>query len=293
MSYGVNYFLREVKQNMQRNPLMNLATISNILILSLCLGVFLIIIWNLNNITSTTVIQQLVIVARLEKNVTVEDMTRIRNEFKSLPSVTEVTYISKERALQELQEKMKKQVDLSDLKHNPLPNYFRIKVKNENQIGETALQIKKIAGIEEVKYGEGLTEKILALNKVIKIVGFFIIILLIIVNVLVVSNTIRLTVFARSKEIRIMQLVGAANWFIRWPFIIEGMLQGVIGSTLSIIIIALVYPELASQFHQQLPFMQLVNSSIIITKLSIQLTITGIVVGIIGSLISVNKFLHL
>lgn len=293
MSYGMNYFFREVKLNMQRNPLMNLACISNIFILSMCLGIFLIIIWNMNNVLTTTFTEQLVIIARLEKNINSSDISRIRNDFKNIPNISELNFTSKDRALAELQEKFGQQVDLTNLRNNPLPNYFKIKVTNENKISETASLVKNIKGIEQVKYGEGFTEKLLKIDKAIKITGFLIIFLLLVVNILVVSNTIRLTVFARSREIRIMQLVGAANWFIRWPFIIEGILQGVIGSLISVVIIALTYPELAAQFHQQLPFVPLIYSSIIITKLSIQLIIVGIIVGAIGSFISVNKFLHL
>lgn len=293
MSYGVNYFLREVRLNMQRNPLMNIACISNIIILSMCLGIFLILIWNMNNMLSTTFMQQIVIIARLEKNINSRDITRIRNEFKNIPNINESAFINKDRALMELQEKFGKQVDLTNLKNNPLPNYFKIKVANENQIALTAGLVKKIKGVEEVKYGEGFTEKLLKIDKAIKIAGFLIIFLLLIVNIFVVSNTIRLTVFARSREIRIMQLVGAANWFIRWPFIIEGILQGIIGSLLSIVIIALTYPELAAQFHQQLPFIPLIYPAIVITKLSVLLVIVGATVGAVGSFISVNKFLHL
>lgn len=293
MSYGMNYFFREVKLNMQRNPLMNLACISNILILSMCLGIFLIIIWNMNNILSTTFTEQLVIVARLESNVTSGDISRIRTDFKNIPNIGEVNFVSKEKALGELQEKFGEQVDLTNLKTNPLPNYFKIKVTDENKITETALLLKNIKGVEQVKYGEGFTEKLLKIDKAIKIAGFLIIFLLLVVNILVVSNTIRLTVFARSREIRIMQLVGAANWFIRWPFIIEGILQGLMGSLVSIIIIALTYPEIAAQFHQQLPFIPLIHPSIIITKLTLLLAVVGTVVGAIGSFISVNKFLHL
>lgn len=293
MSYGVNYFFREVKLNMQRNPLMNLACISNILILLICLGVFLIINWNMNNILSTTLIQQLVIVARLEKNITSADISRIRTTFKDIPYISEVTFVNKDQALADLQGKLGRQIDLTGLKRNPLPDYFKIKVNDENKIREVSYLIKRIPSVKEVKYGEGFTEKIVKLDRAIKISGFLIIILLMIVNVLVVSNTIRLTVFARSREIRIMQLVGAANWFIRWPFIIEGVLQGVIGALFAIVIIALTYPELARQFHQQLPFIPLIHSSIIVTKLFVELMIVGVVVGIVGSLISINKFLHL
>jgi len=293
MSYGMNYFFREVKLNMQRNPLMNLACISNILILSMCLGIFLILIWNMNNILSATFTEQLVIVARLENRVTSGDISRIRTDFKNIPGISEINFVSKDKALSELQEKFGEQVDLTNLKTNPLPNYFKIKVADENKITETAVLLKNIKGVEQVKYGEGFTEKLLKIDKAIKIAGFLIIFLLLVVNILVVSNTIRLTVFARSREIRIMQLVGAANWFIRWPFIIEGILQGLMGSLISIIIIALTYPEIAAQFHQQLPFIPLIHPSIIITKLTLLLAIVGTAVGAIGSFISVNKFLHL
>lgn len=292
MHFNPVYFIREVRINTQRNPLMNIASISTVLILAVILGIFLLIVWNLNNV-SQTLVTQLQITARLQKKLNPTQINSIKKQVSQIPNVDKVNFISKNLALKRLETRLKTQINLTHLKTNPLPDYFEIKVTDPQKIKITADEISQIKGIEKVKYGEYVTEKILVLSKTIQWAGVFIIILLIIATILIISNTIRLTVFARSEEIKIMQLVGAANWFIRWPFIIEGVLQGFIGTIIAVIILSLVYPVLAHQVQVQLPFLPVLLNIKLLLRLALNLIIIGILIGGIGSFISVNKFLHL
>lgn len=292
MHFNPVYFIREVKINIQRNPLMNIASVSTVLILTFILGAFILCVWNLNNI-SQTLLSQLQITARLQEDLNSEQIISIEKQISKITNVNKVTFVSKDLALKKLEDRLKTQINLSNLKTNPLPDYFEVKVQDPQNIKFTAEQISRIKNIEKVKYGEYVTEKILILSKAIKWSGVLVMLLLIIAAILIISNTIRLTVFARSQEIKIMQLVGAASWFIRWPFIIEGMLQGFIGTIIAVIILSLVYPFIAAQIQTQLPFLPVLLSVELLLKLALNLTIIGVSIGGIGSFISVNKFLHL
>jgi cell division transport system permease protein len=209
-----------------------------------------------------------------------------------LPEVKSLEYISKEEALHRLQQKLKMDISLTDLPNNPLPNTFEIQLNNANKISRLAEAIKKMDYVEKVKYGEKIANKVLALNRAVHWVGSLVIIALLICTVFIISNTIRLTVYARRREIKIMQLVGAAFWFIRWPFIMEGMLQGVMGALPALLLVAGLYGLFVPQVQNNLPFIPLLSLTLIFNKMTTVALITGVAVGGIGSLISVNKYLQ-
>lgn len=288
---SLKYFLREVYINFKRNILMNLTAISTFLILSIILGFFFILIWNLNHLTED-IVGQLRIVARLERKMSFKDIERITAEVKKNQNVMEVKYVSEKKALEKIQNKLKGQIDLTNLKTNPLPSYMEIKLNDYALVEDCAKAIEKIKGIEAVKYGENIISKIIQLNQTIRIVGISIIILLILSTTFIVSNTIKLTIYARRKEIRIMQLVGAANWFIRWPFILEGILQGIIGGITAIILLYLLYPAFYHQMQIQVPFIPLLSLNLIIFKLTLYIIIIAVILGALGSFFSINKFLE-
>lgn len=271
---------------------MNLAAISTVLILSLIIGVFFIIVSNLNYF-SQSLTNELQIVVRLKKDISNKEIDYLKNKFLNNHKISGFKFISNEEALKILQKRLKNQINITSLKGNPLPDYFEIKLKNFKDMKETANTFKKLPGVGKVNYGEGVSEKIITLNWAVHLLGYFIIILLFTAALFVVSNTIRLTVWARRREIKIMQLVGAANWFIRWPFIIEGLLQGFIGSALAFILFNFSYPFFIKVIQNEIPFLPLINPSIILSKLAINLIFTGIIVGVLGSYFSINKFLHI
>jgi len=138
-----------------------------------------------------------------------------------------------------------------------------------------------------------VASKILTVNRAIHYVGLLILAALFLSTIFIVSNTIRLTVFARRKEIGVMQLVGAANWFIRWPFILEGVLQGLIGAVIAFFLLKISYFYYIPQVRGALPFLIVVDEKPLFGVIAFALIGTGIFVGAMGSVISINKFLRL
>jgi len=284
------FFVREVLFNMKRNLLMTAASMSTVMILSLILGFFIIFVMNLN-FWSANVVRTLQIVAYIEPGLSEQDVKILQNKIAVIPEVKGVKFISKEEALQKMRAKLGNRLELSDIGSNPLPDAFEVNLTDYEKIPNVADKIKENKSVTEVRYGEDITRKLLSLNKAVRIVGFIIVFSLIAATIFIVSNTIRITVYARRREISIMQLVGASNWFIRWPFVIEGILYGLIGSLLATAVLALAYVHFIPQINLALPFIIIVKPSVLITRMACMLIFTGVTVGLIGSWISVNKYL--
>lgn len=284
------YFMREVLFNMKRNVIMTAASMSTVMILSLILGFFVVAVMNLN-FWSSNILKNLQIVVYLQDHLADEDIQVLKNRIAVMPQVKSVKFVSADDALQVLRLKLGTQLELDDIGENPLPNSMEINLRDPEAIPQTAQSLKQYEGVDEVRYGENITRKLLSLNRAVRIAGFIIIVALMFATILIVSNTIRLTVYARRREISIMQLVGAANWFIRWPFILEGIAYGLTGSIAAVIVIAFAYIKFIPQIHQTMPFLMMVKPAFLIVRLSQVLIFTGVFVGMAGSWISVNKYL--
>ena len=154
-----------------------------------------------------------------------------------------------------------------------------------------AHKLAQLPHVATVDYGREEAQKLLRLNQIIHWVGLVILAMLLASTLLIISNTIRLTVFARRKEIDIMQLVGAADWFIRWPFILEGVSQGMIGAALAATLIDVSYRIVVPQIYKSITFLPILQPNEILPQLNIGLIALGCLVGALGSLISVNRYL--
>ena len=178
-------------------------------------------------------------------------------------------------------------------KDNPLKDTFQVKVKNAEKIGVTADKIKKIKKVSVVRYGEGMVEKMISSFETIKKITYIAVIALILVTIFLIINTIKLTIFSRKREISIMRLVGASNFTIKTPFIIEGMILGMIGSLLPIGLIIFGYPALYDKLGGYVfsPLVKLIGSASFVYNTSLIVLVIGIIVGMIGSASAVRKYL--
>jgi cell division transport system permease protein len=143
-----------------------------------------------------------------------------------------------------------------------------------------------------VRYGQGVVDKLLELTYWIRLVGLAIVALLGLCSIFLIATTIRLTLFARRREIGIMKMVGATDWYVRWPFLLEGVILGATGALLAIALLYLSYRTLASKIMETLPFLPLMNSTLVLLQLFGGLLATGAVLGMVGSLISVHRYLQ-
>jgi len=291
MIHNISYFIREVYINLRRNVLMSMASISTVLILSLILGFFIIIVVNLNY-WSENIVKQLQIVVYLSDGMDEKQIGVLKSSLETTPHIDKIRFISREEALKNMKERLKNQFEISDIGKNPLPNSFEVIVNEPDRIPKVAAIIKTYPGVEKVRYGEKIAGKLLVINRAVHWIGIIIVLALFLSTLFIVSNTIRLTVFARRREIAVMQLVGAANWFIRWPFIMEGVLQGFLGALFSILLIKLIYAYFMPRIETALPFLTMVPFNSLFSTVTLILLGTGIFVGAVGSLISVNRFLR-
>ena len=291
MLRNVLYFFREAFKSVARNHLLSIATVSTITICILILGMSVLI--TLNTSTFLTSLESDVeIMAYLEQDLDNDGIKDVWGKLESLSGIETITFVSREQALRDMQENLgKKDYDLeSTLGKNPLPDSFEIKAADPHDVPELAVKIEKINGVYKVNYGKGVVEQLFSTARWVRVVSLVFIILLGLGAIFLIATTIRLAIFARRKEIYLMKLIGSTDWFIRWPFFIEGIGLGAMGSLLSIIILATAYGSLLSRVDTIL-FMPLVGGTDVLINLYLSLFAAGAVLGIIGTGISINKFL--
>ncbi len=282
-----SYFLREVATNIRRSPLMSIASVTTVLVLTLILGYFTTVMLNLEALANS-LLEEVQVVAYLDDGA---NRVSIEQQLRRIPEVTGTHFVSKETALKKLVERMQGRIEVSDLTRNPLPDSFEIAVVDANSLELVATRVRRIAGVASVKYGEEIARRMLNFNAMVRSIGTVVLVLLFLSTVLIVSNTIRLTVFARRKEIEIMQMVGAAEWFIRWPFILEGIVQGLLGSSIAAGLVATSYSMVVPKLVETVAFLPVLPADQLLPLLVPALIFLGGFVGALGSLVSVNKFL--
>jgi cell division transport system permease protein len=285
------YFFREAFKSIARNHLLSIATVSTIAMCILILGMSVLI--TLNTSTFLAGLESDVeIMAYLDQELDDAGIKKVQEKMEGLSGIESITFVSREQALQKMQKTLGKQnYDLeSTLGKNPLPNSFEVKAVDPHDVPELALQIEKINGVYKVNYGQGVVEQLFSTARWVRVVSLLFIVLLALGAVFLIATTIRLAIFARRKEIYLMKLIGSTDWFIRWPFFIEGIGLGALGSLLSIIILAVAYGSLLNKVDTVL-FMPLVSGQDILINLYLSLFAAGAVLGIIGTGISINRFL--
>jgi len=288
---NMGFYFREALLSFRRSALMSMATILSITTILIIVGMFLLIYINsslfLKNLES-----QLEIVVYLEDNISKAELNNLKSNITSIDGIKEVKFLSKEEAYQRLSKDLGEQKDiLSAIEVNPLPASFEIQIKDPKMIEQIANQIAKFEKVEEVEYGRETAERLLNFTYLFRRAGILLLALLIFASILIISNIIKITVYARRNEIEIMSLAGATSWFIKWPFIIEGFLQGLISAILSIIILYNFYFFAINKVHQAIPFLPLVVDIVDLLPIGIAIILLGSLVGILGSMFSVGKYL--
>ncbi len=280
-----------------RNFSLSLASISCITITLLLVGFSIILSYNVNNFT-TTIEKDVTIVVFVERTATNTEVDEIGKRINTLDNIDKVEFVSKE----ETKKSMQKESEVFDSimsqyneETNPLQDSFKVKVKDIELIGDTAKKIRNIEKVSLVKYGEGSVEELVKIFDIVKKISYIAVAALVLVTAFLISNTIKITIQSRSKEIEIMRLVGASNTYIRQPFFFEGVLLGILGSIIPIIALSYGYNYLYTRLHGQLftAIIKLVKPSALLYNTAIALLIVGVVVGAWGSFRAVRKYLKI
>jgi cell division transport system permease protein len=278
-----------------RNFSLSLASISCIAITLILVGFSIILSYNVNNFTKE-IEGDLNIVVFLKRKATTDQIAFVEEKINMLSNIKEVTFNSREN----VKASMQKESDvfnsvLSEYTEetNPLQDTFLVKVENINKIGETADELKKIENVDVVKYGEGSVEELVKIFNLVKKATYIIVIGLIIVTCFLISNTIKITIQSRRREIEIRRLVGASNMFIKQPFFFEGIIIGFIGSILPIAACCYGYAYLYDKMGGKVftNIIKLVKPSELLYTIVFALMIIGVLVGAFGSYRAVRKYL--
>lgn len=294
----MNSFIYNVKQGFTqilRNRGMSIASIFSILAMLFILGIFFVIVVNINLFTEVVKQDYDQIEIYLKDSVTVEEAETLMGQIKDHEGVDEVSYRSKDDALDIMKQRWGESAYLLDsLGDNPLPASILIGVSSIESAEGVSVYARDLEGVEDVQYFKETVEKLTKVTNFLQVGALIVMIFLIIVSVVVVSNTIKLTVFARSKEIKIMKYVGATNWFIRGPFMAEGIIIGIFAAIISTIMVSLLYGRIVAGIGTQviaITSCPLISVSYMAGNMLIIFLALGISIGAWGSIISMRKFL--
>ena len=292
MDWGrVKFFLGEVGRSFTRNTGMQLTAIGTVAMMVTLLGAYLFVRSTLADL-GNGMLEQIEISAYLKPNVTPHQTAALRAAFKADPRIASVQFVPRSLGLKELRERTRGVIDTSLLTENPLPDMFRIRVRRPELVTAVAAGIRRLSGVDNVVYGQTVVQRLLQLGVVLRRVGLVLIAVFLIVAAIIISNTTRLTVYARRREIAIMQLVGATNTYIRMPFICEGLIVGLTGAAAAVILLAIVRATVWPRVLEALPFVAFNSASVDLSTLVVQLLLVGAIVGILASWYSVGRHLE-
>ena len=290
----LGYFFREAFKSVRRNFWIGLASMSTVAVSLIIVGASLLIVVNTNYLAARLE-SNVEITAYLKSDISMEAAGEMDKDIRNIPGVDKVTFVTKDRALQEFREQLGDRQAMVDALggENPLPNLYRIKTIAAQDVKKVAETLTGFSGVEKVDYGEGVVERMLSITKWLRAVGLTGVGLLAAAAVFLIATTIRLTVFARRKEIQIMKIIGATDWFIRWPFLLEGMMLGLIGAIIATGVVDFSYLAFINYIRQDLnlAMLSLRFDREFIAALSGMLVLVGMALGAIGSAISMRRFL--
>ncbi len=288
---SLKYLTKEGIRNVWVNRLMSLASVSVLMACLVIIGLGTMIFFNINALLDT-VERQNVVMVYVEDGATDEQLETLRTNLENTENISSVTFVSKEEAFEAQLEDMGEDAALLEgLDENPLPDAYKVVVADLEQFGPTVEKLKELEFVDVVRENSDIADKLIDIRQAVTIVIVGMVSLLFLVSLFIISNTIRITMFSRKLEISIMKAVGATNWFIRWPFMIEGMLLGVISGIVSFGVLAGLYQGMVYVFNDLLAIFKPVAFGSYAGYILLIFLGIGIFTGSVGSLISMGKYL--
>lgn len=285
------FFVKEAWNGIRRSGIMSIVSLVIVTVSLVIFGIFILAILNMQNIVGS-LSSKMEIVAYVENDTDDYTANEIQLEIAKIDGVESAKYIPKSLSWENFKKNFEGRLDLEEIvKDNPLPNSFLIRVKSVDLISAIAKKISNINSIDEVRYSGALADRFNNIVSGVKTAGFILVTLLIFATLLIIVNTIRLTVISRQADIYIMKLVGATNSFIKWPFLIEGLLIGLLGSAFAFIILKFSYDIVISRLQNALPFLSLITGGPKLFWIYTSIFGIGIFLGMIGGYISVKAAL--
>ncbi len=290
MLASLSFFFTEAVTSCRRAGLMTFITVSTIAVTLLLMGTFLLAATTTEGFLHRLQ-QESLVTAFLAPEASHGDVNALKLRLAEFEEIERAEIVWPEAALRELfsdaSDRDLLQIGLAS-ESNPLPPTIRIKMRGSHDLQPLLAKLKGLSPIESVSYGEDAYRQFQGLSELIWLGSMLVILLLGLASLFIVYNTVRLTLYMRREEIVIMKLVGATNWFIRWPFVIEGVIQGIVGAILASLMLFLSYKFILARLAVLVPFFAVQVGFGYLFKLSVKLMMMGIVLGISGSLLSLR-----
>ena len=286
------YIVRETLISLKRNSWMSFASIGTVAVSLFVLGMFLILVVNMNRMVASLE-SQVEISVYIKDEVRESGIRALEERITQMQGVESVRYVDRENAMMRFRERLGDQQFLLDAlgDTNPLPNSFEVRLSRPDMVRTAAENIAEMPEVETAKYGQDVVEHLFDITRLVRIFGLALMFVLVLATLFIISNTIRLTVFARRKEVAIMKYVGATDWFIRWPFLLEGIVLGCLGGVVAALVLRGAYRVIATKIYDTLAFFPLIPENPFLHYVTAAILICGMFVGALGSTISLKKFL--
>ena len=278
-----------------RHRFMTGATVLTTALMLLMLNVFVVLVTHLN-VALEALEHRVNVIAYIREDAPPGKVRELQSSLQNRSDVLEVIYVTKDEALARLREHFADRAELlAMVSDNPLPASLEIRARNpeslENIVSLLETKVGPEAVLEEVALQEDIVERLLSLTTATRVAGVAMTAGLAVVSLFIVINTIRIAVYSRRQEIEVMKLVGATDWFVRWPFVFEGMLYGLLASAVTLLIVVPAYDPVVENFWALLSFLPVERDPQFVTKLALMTMVVGIALGAAGSYISVRRFL--
>ncbi len=288
------YSFKEALKSIKRNKTLSIASIATVTATLFLLGAITLGVANADKLI-TQLGSMVEVKIYLKEDISDNTKNAIENKIKEVDGIDKITFQSKEDALKDVKEQMNDelgQLTSGFEDNNPFPASFTVNVKEPLVVDKVVSSIKDMNGIDEIKDARSIIAKISKLTDSFKIGAAVAFVVFIMISLFLIGNTIKITVFTRKKEIGIMKYVGATDWFIRWPFIIEGMILGIFGAVISVVVLGFIYSIIINNLSADTLFgFDLVGISYILKVIIWEFLGCGVFIGAIGSIISMRKFL--
>jgi cell division transport system permease protein len=293
MRVSLGFFLAEALKNIRLNLLMTITAVTTTFICILVFGLGLLVSAHIQGIIGS--VREDVSVEAFMPNDTRQEMKALAQEVEGWPEVSEVTKVSEQEAFAEFKDKFSDQPELyEDLDQGVLPKSLQIQLQDPSTATEMAQRLKQEEGFteEDLSYPQQTIDRLNSVTSVVIWGLYGATLLFLIASVLLISNAIRLSIFARRKEIEVMKLVGASDGFVRTPFVIEGLLQGLVGSIIAGLVVVWINYLFVEWSHNALPFYPISSDAVNAPMLLLMVVVVGVAIGVIGSFLSVTRFLR-
>ena len=293
MRGSIGFLFGEALRNMRLNLLMAITAVTTTFVCILVFGLGLLVSSHIQGIIGS--VREDVSVEAFMPNDTRQELNALAQEVKGWPEVTEVTKVSEQEAFAEFKDKFSDQPELyEDLDQGVLPKSLQIQLQDPSTATEVAERLKQEEGFteEDLSYPQQTIDRLNSVTSVVIWGLYGATVLFLIASVLLISNAIRLSIFARRKEIEVMKLVGATDGFVRTPFVFEGLLQGLVGSIIAALVVIWINYLFVEWAHDALPFVPISTEAVNVPFLILLLAAVGAAIGVIGSFLSVTRFLR-